>query len=165
MKYAVNTRFALLLACCYLFLGATFIKDLYGRVVKVADGDTITILTEGNIQEKIRMSGIDCPEKSQAFGSQAKTFTSDRCFGEYVRVRYDSKDRYGRTLGIVFLPDGKNLNRELLKAGLAWHYKQYDNDPELAKLETDARVARRGLWSDPHPIAPWDYRKMKKSQP
>ncbi|MFM9052963.1 MAG: thermonuclease family protein [Bacteroidota bacterium] len=152
-----------LLLIAYLFLGATALRELLGRVIKVADGDTITILIEGRIQEKIRFTGIDCPEKNQAFGSQAKTFTSDRCFGKNVRIAYESKDRYGRILGIVYLPDGKNLNKELLRAGLAWHYKQFDDSQDLAKLEVDARVAKRGLWSDAHPVAPWDFRKSRRS--
>ena len=131
-----------------------------GKVVGVADGDTITVMHDGK-GEKIRLYGIDCPEKKQAFGSKAKQFTSDKVFGQTVAIRPINKDRYGRTIGWVSY-DGKSLNDELLKAGLAWHYKRYSKDQSLAELEDYARGKKIGLWSDPHAVPPWEFRRGKK---
>ena len=108
--------------CCFLlvliFPSLTF-ADFSGRVVGVTDGDTITVLHNGR-GEKIRLYGIDCPEKRQAFGSKAKQFTSQLAFGKDVTIVGHGKDKYGRTLGDVILPDGKNLNEELVYNGFAW---------------------------------------------
>ncbi|MEI6873991.1 MAG: thermonuclease family protein [Spirochaetota bacterium] len=130
-----------------------------GRVVGVHDGDTITVL-EGKTQYKIRLDGIDAPELSQAFGRVAKDFASAFAFGRTAKVRISGVDRYGRYLGEVFV-EGKSLNKELVKAGLAWHYKQYSKDRELSALEDSARARRVGLWKDARPIPPWEYRKKK----
>lgn len=132
-------------------------QQLEGKVVKVADGDTFTMLVYKE-QIKIRLHGIDCPEKSQDFGNVAKTFLSDMVAGKLVKVKKMDTDRYGRTIGMVFI-EGKNVNEELLRAGLAWHYKYYDKNPEWDKLEEDARVAKSGLWSMADPVAPWEWRK------
>ncbi len=127
------------------------------RVVGITDGDTITVLY-GTTQVKVRLNGIDCPEKRQAFGARAKQLTSELAFGKTVTVRPTGKDRYGRTLGEVILPDGRVLNQELVAAGMAWHYTQYSKDRTLARLERQAREARVGLWSDARPVAPWEFR-------
>jgi micrococcal nuclease len=132
-----------------------------GKVVSVSDGDTIKVLKDG-IQVKIRFAAIDCPEKKQPYGQKAKQFTADMVAGKVVKVWETDIDRYGRIVGFVFVGD-KNLNKELLSAGLAWHYKQYSRDPELAKLESQARIAKIGLWSEPDPVAPWEWRRMKRS--
>ena len=92
---------------------------------------------------------------------RAKQYASDLCFGKQVKLQKTGADRYGRTLGYIILPDGRNLNKEMLKAGYAWHYKKYNQSKELADLETKAKSAKKGLWADPNPIAPWDFRKMK----
>lgn len=127
------------------------------RVVGISDGDTITVLY-GTTQVKVRLNGIDCPEKRQAFGARAKQLTSDLAFGKTVTVRPTGKDRYGRTLGEVILPDGRVLNQELVAAGMAWHYTRYSKDRSLARLERQAREARVGLWSETRPVAPWEFR-------
>lgn len=127
-----------------------------GKVVGVSDGDTITVLHDGK-GEKIRLYGIDCPEKKQAFGKRAKQFTSDMVFGKVVEVRPVTTDRYGRTIAWVYI-DGTCLNEELLKAGLAWHFKRYSSERHLGELETQARRQKAGLWSDPYPVPPWDFR-------
>lgn len=133
-----------------------------GKVVGVLDGDTVEVLHD-NKPERIRLNGVDCPEKSQAFGRQAKEFTSNRCFGKVVDVQSLGHDRYGRTIGEITLSDGKDLNHELVTAGLAWWYKKYaPEDKVLEKLEQTARREKRGLWVDENPIAPWDYRHRKK---
>jgi micrococcal nuclease len=134
---------------------------LTGTVVSVHDGDTITLL-QGKTQYKIRLDGIDCPELGQAFGNNARQFTSDMVFQKKVNVYYSSKDRYRRYLGTVMDREGKNLNRELLKAGLAWHYKHYSDDVILAGLESKARRAKLGLWADPGAIPPWEFREQAR---
>ena len=126
----------------------------------VTDGDTIKILTAGNVQHRIRLHGIDCPEKRQPFGAKAKQFTSEACFGKTVRVEVRDTDRYGRTVGEVILPDGRNLNHEIVRAGLAWWYRKYARgDHQLAEAEAEAREARRGLWADAEPVQPWKWRR------
>lgn len=128
-----------------------------GLVVGVTDGDTIKVLHNGKA-EKIRLYGIDCPEKKQAFGKRAKQFTADMVFKQMVEVEPIATDRYGRTIAWVYVAD-KCLNKELLKAGLAWHYKRYSQDEDLAALEMVSKQNRVGLWSDPHAMPPWDFRK------
>ena len=133
-----------------LFLGIAlvashaFAADFTGRVVGVSDGDTITVLHNGK-GERIRLHGIDCPEKRQAFGNRAKQFTSKLVFGTTVTVQVVDRDRYGRTVGVVLLPDGRSLNHELVRAGLAWWYRKYSDDQSLGDLEAEAREAKRGL--------------------
>lgn len=133
---------------------------LSGKVIAVADGDTFTMLTGGNTQVKIRLHGIDCPEKKQDFGNVAKQYTSAQVFGKTVQAKVLKQDRYKRSIAIVMLPNGKNLNHELLKAGMAWHYKQYDKSGEFDLLEKQARAIKTGLWKGKNPIAPWEFRKM-----
>jgi micrococcal nuclease len=128
------------------------------KVVGITDGDTIVVLASGNRQIKIRLEGIDCPEASQDFGAKAKQFTAAFCLNTEVRVEKTGTDRYGRTLAWVYAGDAC-LNKELLKAGLAWHFKKYNHDPELARLEETARTQKAGLWSQPSPVPPWEFRK------
>jgi len=139
-------------------------ETLSGRCIKVADGDTITILTPAKRQVKIRLACIDCPEKRQLFGKRAKQFTSFLVFGRRVRVEVIDWDRYGRAVGWVYVrdDDGREIcvNRELVGAGLAWVYRRYCRSPELLKLEEEAREARRGLWQNSHPVPPWQFRWM-----
>ena len=137
---------------------------LKGRVIKVADGDTITILSGDLKQIKVRLHGVDCPEQKQDFGSRARQFTSALVFGKTVTVKVLNKDRYGRSIGIVILPDGRNLNEELLKAGLAWHFKRYDKGREFADLELTARKKKLGIWSMKNAIAPWEFRRIRKKK-
>lgn len=137
--------------------------DFSGRVVGISDGDTIKVLHNGNA-EKIRLHGIDCPEKGQAYGNNAKQFTSAMVFGKDVTVQVKDTDKYGRTVADVILPDRRSLNRELVAAGLAWWYRKYSKDKSLGQLEDEAKAARRGLWADPDPIPPWCYRKRMKGQ-
>ncbi|WP_207427483.1 thermonuclease family protein [Pedobacter sp. SYSU D00535] len=136
-------------------------ESINGRVVKIADGDTFTILTDQKKQVKVRLHGVDTPEKSQDFGTKARQFTSDLIFGKSIKVEKKNYDRYGRLIGIAMLPNGKSLNEELLKAGLAWHYKQYDKSRRYAELEQWARSQKKGLWSAKQPVAPWEFRKKK----
>ena len=138
-------------------------KLIEGKVVGVRDGDTIVILFDGK-PLVIRLAHIDCPElkKKQPFGAAAKKFTSDFCFGKMVRVENDEKfDRNQRLIGVVYNQNGINLNRQLVKAGLAWHFRKYSSDQVYAQLEITARNNRIGLWSENNPVPPWDWRKPK----
>jgi endonuclease YncB( thermonuclease family) len=141
---------------------ASAADDFSGKVVGVSDGDTITVLRD-RTPVKIRLRGIDCPETGQDFGSRAKSVTSDLAFGKVVTVHPKRKDRYGRTVADVILPDGRILNHELVRRGVAWWYRKYaPHDTSLARLEAEARAARIGLWSQSDPTAPWDWRRSRK---
>jgi micrococcal nuclease len=136
-------------------------EDFTGKVVGISDGDTITVLHNGR-GEKIRLHGIDCPEKRQPFGTAAKHFTSELAFGKIVTVVSMGKDRYGRTVADVFLPDHRLLNHELVKVGFAWWFRKYAlGDETLKQLETDARKAKRGLWAEKEPVPPWEWRRER----
>ena len=142
-------------------------QTLTGRVVRIADGDTITVLNSSDTQYRIRLEGIDAPESHQAFGTQSKKNLSEMVFGKDVTVVYQKTDQYGRLVGKILL-DGKDVNLEQVKAGLAWHYKFYEDEqtPEdralYAKTEDEARAARRGLWQDPNPVEPYQFRREEK---
>ena len=145
----------------FLLLSAGVYSQLEGKVVKVKDGDTIVILDENNKQHTIRVADIDCPEKNQPFGKKAKWFVSDQIYLKTVKIDVKSKDRYGRTIGLV-LYQNKNLSGELLKVGLAWHYKKYSNNNYFSRLEKTAKQNKKGLWIDKNAVAPWNWRKYKK---
>ncbi|MDP3113817.1 MAG: thermonuclease family protein [Candidatus Cloacimonadaceae bacterium] len=151
----------LMLLLAILMIGYLYAKQITGKVIAVQDGDTITVL-KGKISYRIRLDGIDCPEKSQPYGNRAKQFTSDMVFGKKVKIIFLSKDRYGRYLGVVHAPNGMILNHKLLKAGLAWHYKQYNKEKLLSEMERTARSNGVGLWADKNPIPPWEFRRKKK---
>ena len=151
-----------LIVILLLFSPSLLYADAWeGKVVGVSDGDTIKVLKDGK-HVKIRLAAIDCPEKGQPFGKKARWFTSSMVAGKVVEVWETDTDRYGRTVAFVFV-SGVDLNKELLKAGLAWHYKKYSKDPELTKLEIQARAAKIGLWSEPDPVPPWEWRRQKKT--
>ena len=146
-------RLAVLGLCFFVW---TVLADFTGKCVGVTDGDTVVVLNDGK-EVKIRLQGIDCPETGQDFGKKAKQFASAMVFDKNVEVKEDGKDKYGRTLGTVIVA-GKNLNLELVKAGLAWHYKQYSTDKELADAENKAKEAMLGLWGMNNPVPPWIFR-------
>ena len=153
-----------------LWLGLTcHAGTIEGRVVSVADGDTVTVLDAANVQHKIRLSGIDAPEKAQAFGNRSKESLSGMVFDKPVTVETEKKDRYGRAVGKVLI-NGMDVNLEQVQRGFAWHYKEYEreqsaNDRKLYDFaEKEARTTRRGLWRDAEPLAPWEFRKAKRNQ-
>ena len=131
------------------------------KVVGVADGDTFTGLTADSQQIKCRMYGIDAPEKKQAFGNRSKETLSDLIFGEQVQIKIQNKDRYCRAVVWAYTAEGKDVSAEMLKVGMAWHYKQYSKDEEYAELENQARNGKIGLWTDKNPVAPWEFRKVR----
>jgi micrococcal nuclease len=133
-----------------------------GMVVSVADGDTIEVLHEGN-GERIDLYGIDAPDIGQAFSKRAKQFTSEMVYGKTVEVKTKDQDQYGRTVGIVTV-DGQSLNEALVKNGLAWVYRIHCKEPfckDWIDLEIAARSGKIGLWSEPNPIPPWEFRHGK----
>jgi micrococcal nuclease len=138
-------------------------RQYVGRVVRVSDGDTIVVMHDG-APVKIRLAEIDCPEKLQAFGTRAKQFTADHAFGREVTVVTSGRDRYGREIAQIVLADGESLNNLLIAGGYAWWYARYSHDRDKQELEREARLARRGLWADDHPLAPWDYRKVERNR-
>lgn len=154
-------RFSWVVLLTILLVVPVFAGEFYGQVVGVIDGDTFEVLRNGKA-ERIRLSGIDCPEKGQAYGQKAKQAASALVFGKAVTLHTFEKDRYGRTIADVVLPDGLNVNQELVKQGWCWWYRKYaPGDTVLEGLENEAREARRGLWVDPHPMPPWKWRKKK----
>jgi micrococcal nuclease len=138
--------------------------DFTAQVVRVRDGDSLVVLAEQK-QIEIRLEGIDCPELHQAFGQQAKQATSQLAHGKTVTVKPTGTDKYNRMLANVLLPDGRNLNQELVRQGYAWWFQKYSKDQTLAKLETEARQKKVGLWADPNPTPPWDWRKTAEIPP
>ena len=135
-----------------------------GRIVGISDGDTVTLLDADKRQYKIRLTGIDAPKKKMPFGQRSKEHLSDLVFSKDVQVETEKLDRYGRTLGKILL-DQKDINLAMINAGLAWHYKKYEKDQSrsdrllYAHAEDQARQQRFGLWRDPNPTPPWDWRK------
>jgi len=144
-----------------LFTLSAQTETLEGKVVKIADGDTLTLLTSSNEQVKIRLAGIDTPEKKQPFGNKAKQALANLAFQKQALIEVEVKDRYGRTVGVVFV-DGLNVNAELVKQGMAWVYRKYTDDERLYVLESEAKQAKRGLWLDKNPIPPWEWRRGKR---
>jgi len=139
--------------------------EFSGKVVRVIEGDTLEVMHKGEA-ERVRLNGIDCPERGQAYGSQAKKFTSQRVFGKQVTVKTYGLDQGRRTMGEVILQGGMSLNRELVKAGLAWwNQKSAPHDETLKRLEEEARNKKRGLWADPTPVPPWCYRTRQQGCP
>ena len=137
-------------------------QEFSGQVVGVTDGDTITVLHE-SVGEKIRLAGIDCPERGQDYGTRAKQFLSALVFRKTVRVYDQGRDRYGRTIGTVLLSDDTNVNHLLVKSGMCWWYRKYEPDnATLERLEHEAREAERGLWADANPVPPWEWRSARK---
>ena len=131
-----------------------------GRVVGVMDGDTIEVMHAGRAR-RIRVHGIDAPERRQAFGTVARQAVAGLVFRKVVTVRVHTTDRYRRLVAEIILPDGRNLGHELVARGLAWMYRSYTDDPALDRLEAAARRAAIGLWSDPRAVAPWEFRRPR----
>lgn len=139
-------------------------KIITGRVIKVADGDTFTLLDSKNNKLKIRLYGVDCPEKNQPYYEAAKNFTSKSVLNKTVRVEVKNKDFYQRHVGVVWTPNKTNLNLALLRNGLAWHYIEYDKSKLYQNAENAAKTANKNIWSDKKAQAPWDFRKQKKKK-
>ena len=136
--------------------------DLAGRVVRVADGDTVTVLDRRNTQHKVRLYGIDSPERDQPYGKAAKNALQRLIDNRPVEVVVVAKDSYGRTVGTLYR-DGVNLNEAMVAAGYAWWYQHFaPNERRLEEAEQRARAQRVGLWAEPRPVAPWDWRRRQR---
>lgn len=140
-----------------------FGKEIVGKVVKVADGDTITVLDDNNKKHKIRLDKIDATELKQPFGIKSKNYLESLIYQKKVKVVYTKKDRYKRILGIVFL-ENKEINLEMVKNGYAWHYRFYDKTPSYIQAEKQAKEKKIGLWSEANPINPYIFRKQNKKR-
>ena len=156
------SRLILAFAVCAVLISCStrvMALEVFGHVVAILDGDTIEVLHNSH-PERIRLSGIDCPEKGQANGQKAKQAASALVFGKEVTLQTHGKDKYKRSLANVLLPDGTNVNHALVKEGWCWWYRKYaPGDTILEGLEKSAREAKKGLWADPHPVPPWEWRK------
>lgn len=152
-----------IVSICAVGLLAAQTRVIHGRVVAIADGDTITVLDGTKQQHRVRLNGIDAPEARQPFSARARQHLASLVFGRDVIVQTTKTDRYGRLVGTVSVGD-TNVNLEQLKAGLAWYYRDYERDvapehrPLYVAAEAAARSARIGLWSEPSPQPPWDFR-------
>ncbi len=151
--------------CCLILLclPSFALADFTGSVNQIVDGDTIDIQHEGKT-ERIRLNGIDAPEKGQDYGRRASQVLEGLIAGREVKIQAHGTDSHGRTIGDVLLPDGTNANHEMVKAGLAWWYCRYSGSEVLRDLQIEARQEKRGLWVDPVPIPPWVYRKLQRKQ-
>ena len=168
MDFTLRLISALILAALLLIAGnAALAETIVGRVVGIADGDTVTVLDSEKSQHRVRLAGIDAPERRMPFGQRSKEHLSDLVFSKDVNVDTSKKDRYGRWVGVIFV-DGVDANLAMVTAGMAWHYKQYEreqsaSDRQLyANAENQARSRRAGLWLDPNPTPPWEYRKERR---
>lgn len=148
-------RFHIIIALVLMPL-TLYTASFLGRCVSVTDGDTIKVLKNGNTV-KIRLDGIDCPEPGQDYSDRAKQFTAIWTFEHEVEIQQTDTDKYGRIVARVIVGN-KDISLELVRAGLAWHYKEYSKDTLLARAEEEARKAKLGIWSLPNPIPPWQYR-------
>ena len=164
-------RYVCLTALVFTFAAANA-AELAGRVIGVSDGDTVAVLDAAQQQHKVRLAGIDAPEKRQPFGERAKQHLSDLVYGKTVLVVWDKRDRYGRIVGRVLAPDCEraacaytiDAGLEQVKAGFAWHYKQYEKEQKpdervlYSTSEQQARARRDGLWREPDAVPPWQFR-------
>ena len=152
-----------------LLAGCAHESRLQGEVVRVADGDTVTVRDQRSKTHRVRLAGIDAPEQAQPYGAASREHLAQLVAGQAVEVRYRKVDDYGRLVGTVLVQD-RDMNLAQLQAGLAWHYRHYqDEQPRAerqayAEAETQARQARLGLWQDPDPTAPWDYRRQRRQR-
>jgi len=138
-------------------------KSTSGKVIAIIDGDTYDILLDGNKTVRIRMEGIDAPEKGMPFYRVAKKYLGELCFEKNVRLEIHDTDSRGRKIAFTYLDDGRELSHEMIKAGLAWHFTKYNKDKDLANLEVQARVSKTGLWTDESAMPPWDNRRLHRN--
>lgn len=131
-----------------------------GQVVGVVDGDTVDVLHQQQTI-RIRLAGIDAPERRQAFGQRARQALADMTFHREVEVIPSGTDRHGRVLAVLTIK-GVSVNVQLVRAGMAWVYRAYTTDPQLFAAEREAQESRRGLWADPNPVPPWDFRRQPR---
>jgi micrococcal nuclease len=162
IRWQVLVPFALSLFLLLSSGCAAFADIFSAQVVSVVDGDTINVLRDG-ARQKVILYGVDCPELTQDFGQEAKKFTDDACYKKTVNIEEHGQDQRGRIIGVVLLPDGTSLNRELVRQGLAWWSDKYaPTDATLKQLHEAAKTAHTGLWAGANPIPPWIFRNGDK---
>jgi endonuclease YncB( thermonuclease family) len=154
------TARALAFVFVLLLASPALADELVGRVVGITDGDALRLLIQ-HTEVVVRLDQIDAPEKAQPFGQSARQSLADLCFGKTARVVEHGRDRYGRTIGTVYV-GGRDLNAEQVRLGMAWVFTRYARDPALYDLEQEARAAKRGLWRDPDPVPPWEWRQRAR---
>ena len=160
MRHLITT--AVVLASSLLIAAPPkVVEEFSGKVIAITDGDTLKVLV-GKESVTVRLEGIDAPEKSQSFGSKSKDALATMVFGQTVTVKKTGEDRYGRSLGFIFVED-LDVNAQMIQDGWAWHFKKYNDEERLTDLEDEARNEKRGLWADPNPLAPWEFRARKKT--
>ena len=144
----------------FLLSFTSFSQTFTGKVISIKDGDTVVVIDSLNQSTILRLAEIDCPEKKQPFGNRAKQFTSNQVYQQTIKYVVTDIDRYGRAIAMIYYGvDNKYLSAELVRVGMAWHYKRYSKSIELAELEIKAREEKIGLWSDPNPISPSEWRR------
>lgn len=148
----------------FVLLSVLISSQTAGKVIKVKDGDTVVVLLSDSTQETLRLAEVDCPEKGQAFGKNAKQFTSDAVFGKTVTFYRTAKDRYQRTVAKIFYDHNKYLSEEIIKAGFGWWYFKASKNLDLQKLQDSAKENRLGLWTDKNAVSPWEYRKSRRKK-
>ncbi len=136
--------------------------NVSGKVISVLDGDTYDILISGNETIRIRMEGIDAPERGMPFYKVSKQYLADMCFSKTITIHITGIDIHNRILAYTYITDGIELSHAMIKAGLAWHYVKYNSDQVLSDLETAARLHKMGLWFDANPMAPWTNRSLHR---
>lgn len=143
-----------------LLISSSVLADFSGQVIKVIDGDTVDILTTENEKIRVRLFGIDAPERGQAYANKSKLFLASLISGKDVLVKENEKDIYHRSLGTIFYRD-KNINAKMVENGYAWAYRYRNKatDESMVKLEEKAKQQHLGLWQDSNPIAPWDFKR------
>jgi len=153
-------KYVLLALLLIGFMSSAVSETITGKVVRVADGDTFTLMTAENRQERIRLVDIDAPERGQDFSEKSRLYLSELLAGKTVRVEYKNRDMYGRILGVVYA-DGKNVNEEMVRQGLAWEYRTNKNT-RIKELQKEAQRKRLNIFSMRNPINPYDYRQGKR---
>ena len=157
----VNNPMKLKLLFLFFLCAQVYSQTFTGKVIGVKDGDTVVVIDAANNQTTLRLAEVDCPEKKQAFGTKAKQFTSDAVYLKTITYKVQTTDRYGRSVAEVYYDNNKYLSAEIIKNGFGWQYKKYSTSKLLASLEQEARENKRGLWVDPNPIYPSDFRQKK----
>lgn len=162
MSFRISALVLLLLFPLTLsFQGCEKKKLRTGLVQKVKDGDSFSVLVKDRTIE-IRLEGVDCPEKGQPYAKESRAYSREMIEGKEIQFEIKGTDKFKRKIAVVYLTDGRCMNEELLKSGLAWHFTKYSKDEDYAELEKSARNQKRGLWSDGSPMPPWEYRSKKR---
>ncbi|EAN2613851.1 hypothetical protein HX37_16675 [Salmonella enterica] len=161
--YAGNLRLCAILALSLFFTGSLAAEEIRGKVIRVLDGDTLEVL-QNRQPVRIRLANIDAPEKKQPFGQWSANQLKGLVAALPVTVTYTQTDRYGRILGRVYTESGTEVNRRMVQNGAAWVYERYNTDTTLLRLQIKAQQEKRGLWSEPNPVPPWEWRDERRGR-